>query len=248
LKLIAMAAGLALTTASYASVQLVSMAPDPVSKDLSEVIWSGAALQTGPGSVGNNDGTLPQFLQTAGGYQVQTPLHIEGVAGSQINDNGTPLDTSDDSTVFFDVTMVLNGLPGSGALQVDTVAGMQVFTQPIGQGTYQLLGTDGTLLLQGTISNALFIGIKLAGEDSGSVQSTAVSFDAGKIVDALPPAEPKIGSLSWSLLDLNLADGGGMLAPFTANLTGLFSTIPEPASISLLGFGALALLRRSRKA
>jgi hypothetical protein len=240
--------GFGLSAASYASVQLVSMSPDPVSKNLSEVIWTGAQLQTGPGSANNGDGSQPAFLQTAPGLNVQTPLPILGVTGSQLNDNGTPGDPTDDTTTFFDVSLVLTGLPGAGPLQVDNVAGMQVFTQPIGAGTYELLATDGTSLLKGTIGNALFVGVKFAGEDSGSVQSIAVTFDSGKIVDAMPVSEPKVGSLSWSLLDLNLADGGGMLAPFTANLTGLFSTIPEPASISLLGFGALALLRRSRKA
>lgn len=248
LKLISAAAGLALTTASYASVQLVSIAPDPVSKDLAEVIWTGAQLQPGPGSDNNGDGGLAQFLQVAPGYQLQTPLHIEGVAGSQLNDNGTPGDFSDDSTVFFDCKLVLTGLNIGGALSVDSVAGMQVFTQPIGAGTYELQATDGTSLLKGTIGNALFVGIKFANEDSGGVQSTVVTFDSGKIVDALPPSEPKMGSLSWSLLDLNLSgQDGGALGAFTANLTGLFSTIPEPASISFLGFGALALLRRTRK-
>jgi hypothetical protein len=239
----------ALATAADAGL-LVDFKPDPVSTLVYEIGWTGSQLVQRPGSVGNADGTLPAINQTPGGLNVQTPLYIVGVPGSTIN-------STDNSTTFYDVTLQLTGLAASGPPIQNLIpgTGMTVVYQPVGAGTFTLLSTDPdgpgallpTVLLTGTISDAVIVG--LLGQSTGSIQSSNVTFTGGVINGGSSTA-----SLSWSLLDvgggLTVVSGGGFgttLQSFDANMTGQIT--PEPATMCLmgLGLGAIAINARRRR-
>lgn len=236
------------TVASAAT--LVDYKPLPVSPTMPEFIFSGGAnpsLQSGPGVVGNADGTLPIASQTAGGLDIETPFLIPGIPGSLLH-------PTSGTTEFYDVTLVLGGLVANAS----AVASGPVLIQQLGNGTFTLFSTDPdgigpltpTLLLSGNITNNSFI--VGSGDSAGEFNSMGVTYTAGVIYNALiASGAPASGnSMSISLLDVSptlSVDGDGKLADFTANGTGQFSYVPEPASVALLGVaGAMAGLRRRR--
>jgi hypothetical protein len=242
-----MAAG----TSAVSAATLVDYKPLPVSPTTPEFVFNGGAnpsLQSGPGSIGNADGTLPVANQTSGGLDAETPFVIPGIPGSAIN--GTS-----GTTEFFDSTLSLSGLVASGP----AIPSGPILIQPLGVGSFQLFSTDPdgpgallpTLLLAGNINNASFI--VGTGTTAGEFNSLGVDYTAGVIYNAMlaAGANPNGNSMSISMLDITPAlgvDGDGRLSDFTANGTGSFSGAPEPATLSLLGIvGALAAGRRSRR-
>jgi len=246
---LALFASLVLATAADAGL-LVDFKPDPISPSMYEIGWAGDQLVQRPGSVGNADGTLmPATLQTPGGLNIQTPQYIPGIPGSTIN-------TTDNSTTFYDVTLQLTGLFATGAPVKSPIpfTTMTVVYQPVGTGTFTLLSTDPdgagpglpTVLLTGTIADAVIVG--LLGQTTGSIQSSNVLFTGGVINGGSAPA-----TLSWSLLDvgggLTVVSGGlfgTTLQTFDANMTGQIT--PEPATLCLMGLGAaVVLVKRLKK-
>jgi hypothetical protein len=244
---LALFASFALATVADASL-LVDFKPDPVSSMMYEIGWTGSQLVQRPGSVGNADGTQPPDNQTPGGLNIQTPLYIVGVPGSERN-------LADNSTTFYDVTLQLTGLAATGAPVQSAIpfTTMTVVYQPVGTGTFTLLSTDPdgggpllpTVLLTGTIADAVIVG--LLGQTTGSIQSSNVTFTGGVLNVGSSAA-----SLSWGLLDvgggLTVVSGGSFgttLQSFDANMTGQFT--PEPATLCLMGVGAVAVMASRRK-
>lgn len=236
---------------------LVDFKPDPIlnggGTDPAEVqlVQSGPSrsLTQGPGATGNGDGVaavVNPSLQTAGGLIIQTPVALPLLTpGAVVTATGS---TVYDVSLRFDSGWDLNG----SAVSNTVLPGITVVSQAVNTGRFSLVATDGTtVLLTGTITSAVING--LAGQTTGSVQSTTVTYDGGLIKNAVT-AGTLSGSLSWSLLDISsdLATSNGQLSPFNANMTGLFSTpaIPEPATMGLFGLAAAGALarRRSRKA
>lgn len=241
---------LGLSASAHAGL-LVRFDPEPVSPDLPELVWNNNLAQ-GPGAVGqhNADPKGP-------GLTLSTPLKIDGIAGGKVN--------ADNSTTFFDASLEFSGWTPSNKVVASTIqilpnppVSITTLTQPLGTTTFQLKATDGTLLLEGTISSSIIAGVQ--GTSGASVQPTldnAVSYTKGKIFDQLvADGAPTLGSFSMSLSEITSSAGAGLfvqgdyLAPFIANAYGSFSipSIPEPASLGLLGLAALASLRRIRKA
>jgi hypothetical protein len=244
---------LGLTSSSFGAL-IVDFKPDPISPTIPEVAWSGTALAEAPGSVGNSDGTTPSALQTPGGYLIQTPFVINGIPGSSLTNNNT-------ATTFYDVTLDLSGFSASPGAAATNIAGVTIVSQPLAEGAFSLWSTDPddagpaspTLLLSGTVGTAVVVG--LGGQQTGSVQSTSLTYTGGAIYDAMVAAgfQAGNGSFSWSLLDISTQGGLQLgqnqnVAAFNANMTGLFSAVPEPASLSMLALGSLALAHRRRKA
>jgi hypothetical protein len=227
---------------------LVDFKPSPISPSDPEIKLTGAGtprqLSDGTGSLGNGDGALPPGTQTVGGLIIQTPVSI--VAPGSVASTG--------GTTLYDVSLSVNGWNTTAAAVTSVIVppafpdpGLSIVSQPLGSGRFTLTATDHTtVLLTGTITNSIIVG--LSGQTTGSIQSTTVTYDGGLIKNAIT-AGTLPGSFSWSLLDISsdLAIDSGQLAPFTANMTGLFSTpvIPEPASLGLFGLvGVTAMLRR----
>src|SRR5437868_6590739 len=101
-----------LAASSIASAStLVNYKPTPVSPTTPEFLFQGGAvpsLQTGPGSIGNGDGQLPEANQTAPGLESDTPFIIPGVPGSIV-------DPVAGTTNFYDTSLLLTGLQASAA-------------------------------------------------------------------------------------------------------------------------------------
>jgi hypothetical protein len=168
------------------------------------------------------------------------------------------------STSFFDVSLHLTGLTPKGSAVVTPIAGpINMVTQLLNSGTFQLLSYSPTstdpeiLLLEGQANNATINGF--LGQGTGGVLSADVTYTKGTIYNALAQSlsvsqgTPISGSLSWSLLNINpvLAVSGSAgsytLQNFTADMTGNFEAIPEPASVGLLAVGGVALLLSRRR-
>lgn len=233
---------------------LLDLKPAPVSPVHKELRWTGAALFSDIGSIGNGDGLLPVDQQTPGGLRLQTPLYITGVPGSSNN-------VVDQSTTFFDVTLTLNGWSAIGPANATVVGGITVLSQLVGPvigggpATFRFDSTpagDGTVeLLSGYIDSAIIVGIQ--GGDTASVQSTTVHYTSGIIYNHLVSLGLATeGSLSWSLLDISnfrMPPAGGPLMAFQADMTGLYNVIPEPGLCGLFALtGLLAGRRRARAA
>lgn len=228
---------------------LLDLKPAPVSPLHKELRWTGAALFSDIGSVGNGDGLLPVDQQVPGGLRLQTPLYIPGVPGSSHN-------AADQSTTFYDVTLTLSGWSAIGPASATVVGGITVLSQLVGPivgggpATFRLDSTPAgggpVELLSGHIDSAIIVGIE--GGDTASVQSTAVRYTSGVIYNQLVALGLGTeGSLSWSLLDIDnfrMPPAGGPLMAFQADMTGLYNVIPEPGLCGLLALAGLLAGRR----
>jgi len=243
---------LGLASASYGAFiggELVNFRPLNGSPALDEIGWTGSQLVQRPGSVGNNDGTLPPDQQTPGGLNIQTPLKIVDGFGNPYP--GSTITTADNSTTFYDVTLQVTGLSAVG--NPGNFGGLVY--QWLGSGTFTFLSTGTTpqTLLTGTIDDAVVVG--LLNQTTGSIQSSTVTYTGGLIKDALVAAGGTLtdASLSWSILNVSgglKVVGTGSLATlqsFGADMTGQFNALPEPATLCLMGLGAVVVLVRRWK-
>ena len=231
---------------SVQAAQILSFEAGPISAGVPEVAYLGG-LVSGPGSVGNADGVLPPIAQTPGGLNVSTPFVIPGIPGSDIN-------AGNGSTTFYDATLILGGNVAAGPAA--TLFGV-IIGQLTGPGTFDFLSTDPdgagpllpTLLLSGTISAGAIGGF--AGGNTASFQSNTVTYTGGAIFAAMLASNyTNVGDVSIAMVDVSpaLAEVRGVLQPFNANASGLFSAVlvPEPTSLAAVGVAAAAMLGRRR--
>ncbi|MCY2925275.1 MAG: hypothetical protein NT031_07530 [Planctomycetota bacterium] len=245
-----------------ASFNIATFQPEPASATIPEFIWgpvnqnppeffSGAgAIGTGFGVSGPGDGQLPAVQQQPPGLLVVTPYNISGIPGGINSPSGTS---------FYDATLkIVPVAPATLGFRPSGPAGSLggIVVQPLGAARFEIWSTDPieaagdvenpVLLLSGLAETAEIKG--LLGDVQGLTLSALVTYDGGAIL-AASGLSGVGGSFSWALNDvnppLNINSTTGFLVPFSANGNGQFS-IPEPASMALLGLTALPLLRRKR--
>ena len=233
------------TLASCASAAtLVDFKPAPVSPTSPEFSFGAGPVPSfsdAAGASGNGDGELPEAAQSSPGLLVETPFIIGGIPGSLVKAS---------STDFYDVSLVMTGLFASGPA---TSAG-GLFTQPLGPGAFSFLSTDPigpggpTLLLSGTIDTSSFI--VGTGNAASEFNAFGVTYTGGVILPFLlnvgGSASGNSMSISRTDVSPNLSINGqtGFLNDFTANGTGLFNFVPEPASLAVLAMGGMLAVRR----
>ncbi len=258
---------LGVSASAMAAVQLASFEAGPISKSLPEIKWDVTQLVqlqtdfTGSGSLTSGDGDLPVSQQAAPGLSLQIPAPLSFV-GSGLH--GMNLNTPDGSTLFYDTSLVLSGWERTA----NATSYNGVLWQPLGphlQGgqtaTFSFYATHWTptqadkLLLQGYVDDATLIG--LDGGGVATILSNTVHYTGGAVYDQLIAQGGDLtGKLSWTL-DLSpdpvgilqLDRSGANIAPFNANMSGLFNVnaIPEPATLSMLGIGCGLLMLRARR-
>jgi hypothetical protein len=226
-------------TASAATI--VDWKPQPTSPGIAEFVWNGAFLDEGPGNLSNGDGQLPRNLQTPGGLDMSTPFTINGVPGSEI-------DLVTGATTFMDAQLTINGFAATGPAGVV----FNTAVQPLGNGDFTLTSTTGVLLLHGTVQSSTITGN--IGSSAGAVFSANnVQYDSGLIFNALVAAGGSLSANDFSFSFVSVTPsiaigGGGFLAPFTTDATGLYQAdvVPEPMTLGVAAasFGLLGLRRR----
>jgi len=142
-----------------------------------------------------------------------------------------------------------NVTPVGAAVQVGTTA-IQSFTG----GTFSLYDPNNTLLLSGLVGNSTLTGV-VGPPGTGALFSTTLTTPTGGTLASL--IAPGSVALSISLSNVNggagfsisPVGGPGTLQNFVADATVQIdgNPVPEPASLSVLGLGAVALLRRRRR-
>jgi hypothetical protein len=246
------------TQRANASVELLTWSPVPTSGATEINYDTTAGLQTGPGAIGNGDGTLPVTAQTPGGLQsdtiVNVPLPIPGSFPSSLLTGGTG---------FYDTTLVFGGLaPVGSAVSINLGGGLYEDSQVLGSGTFALYSTTPalygnpateTLLLGGTITAATVVtGIDM-GTSGAAFNSQGVTYTGGAIVTYLPSYAILSGndmSVSMTTIAPPFSINGmtGQLNSFTANATGLFDiNTPEPATLGIMTLVGSSLLVRRRR-
>src|SRR4051812_18967299 len=226
--------------ASFAVCSLVSAAtivdfkPNPVSPTTPEFQFSRAlgggvpVFRGALGSTSNNDGNLPVQNQVSPGLDIETPFILAGP--------GSVNDVPAGTTHFYDASLQF---PAGLQANAPAVNAGGVLIQQLSPGSFKILSTGPApiLLLSGNMSAASFV---VGVGNAGSVFSSQdVNYTGGIIFNALVGAGGTVNgnSMSISMTDvipnLNIA-GDGFLADFTANATGLFNAVPEPASLTLI--------------
>jgi len=232
-------------------IELLNWAPvpDSIQPPFSEINYTGANLQTGPGAIGNGDGNLPPANQTPGGLQVDTTLNapIPFSFADSIFTGGTG---------YYDVSLTFTGLAPVGA--AFQAGGIDI--QALGSGTFTFTATPvapaaGITILTGTIAGADITGAD--GGQAGAVfDAHGVTYTGGAIFAAFPanfmPAGNDMSiSMTGVIPQFGINAASHQLNPFTSDATGLFDVqVPEPATLSLglIGVGALVLRRSRRRA
>ena len=199
---------------------ILSFEPDPASPTTAEFVYDGTTLGVGPGA----DPTLGS-------------LHL-------VSPYGGP---------FAGASLTLMGLADLAPTVTYGFYGATGFVQPLGSGTFTFMASDKiTTLLTGTIDSAMIAGILSNAAGGVLTFDAAVKYTGGTILAASPYKVDDRGEFSWSLLLYDGAtfglDGSSQLLGFDANGVGQFNiTVPEPAAMSLLALGAVAVLRRRKK-
>jgi hypothetical protein len=235
---------------AWASLLVLDFKPAPFSPFQSEIVWDGVRLQTGPGAVGNADGTLPPDQQTPGGLQIDTNLFPhQPIPGAVEN-------TTTGSYAFYDVTLELTGLTADGPAQfLDPI-----IVQKLSPGTFRFMSTDPDgagpaerkLMLAGEILHSRLVGTLGSPTAALLSENYDVMYGGEGLGEAF--GGRNLGYLVFSLSEINAfvvyPDNFGdlQLQPFEANATGQFGiTIPESGLIlAMLPISIFTIRRRFR--
>jgi hypothetical protein len=244
-------------------VQLASWMPIPntTSSAYPEINYTAAGLQTGAGAIGNTpgDGNLPPSQQMPGGLELDTVAYapVPYSFNSSIYTGGTG---------YYDTSLTFTGLAPVGPAQQINFGTFIQDSQALGPGTFTLTATDvspvnSEVLLMGTVTGATLVTGVDGGTSGATFNADGITYTGGAIVASLPSyAELSGNDMSISMVTVNPPFGvstqTGQLNPFTSNATGIFdlnlsganTSVPEPATLSVLALGAGSLMLRRRQA
>jgi hypothetical protein len=248
--LTALAAGVLLAAGPAAhALTIVNFVPSPLSGGQSEFVYTGGAtgqLTAGPGATGNGDGNLPLAQQTAGGLNIGVPFLVTdaGIGGKQVN-------AAAGSTTFFDVSLVLSGF----AADMNAIDAAGQTFQHLGAGSFQLVSTNGVLLLSGTSTGATINALLAQPRNTaGAFATNNVTYTGGALAPFLDLSQK--GGFSFAMVDVtptvNTDPQTQRLGRFEANATGEFfgaAAVPVPSSVVAGGalLAGVVVVRRIRR-
>jgi hypothetical protein len=231
--------------------------PDGGSPTFPVIDYTGSALTTGIGAIGNGDGNLAPSLQLPGGLQVDTPFNVP-----------IPYSFTDSTftggTGYYDATLTFSGLAAIGPASTSTVGPFVQDSQLLGSGSFTLTSTSvapasSVVLLTGTIAGASVVTGFQGGNAAAAFNADGVTYTGGLLVTGLPATYVlSDNDMSISMTGVTPAIGvnptTGQLNAFNADATGLFdinvndNVVPEPGMLSLLAFGVGSMaMRRARR-
>jgi hypothetical protein len=267
----AAAVGLLAGSSAHAAL-LVDFKPNP-SDSKPEITFTQVGpdrvLAAGLGAIGTGDGEA--YVQSAtamasGGLFLQTPVVIPTIGFIPVAHYGGTVTPT--ATTFEDTTLVLSDLKAAGSDILTLIpdpdgpgplTGISIITQAFTPGHFELWSTAPTdspsgeaLLLSGDISGLLVTGIVGSQSSSMYTGNLSITYTGGAILSAWEATGgTNMGDLSISLLNLIPSVAGdpppGQLQPFISDATGIFSAVPEPSALGLMGLSSLALIARRRK-
>jgi len=193
-----------------------------------------------PGSI--NSGAIPPLGTTLWHVSKFDLTGFAGLIGAQTVNSAT-LTIPDQNTTR-------NGTPSTQDFVAEHFEAQSSTTIVAGDGTVAALTALGTVIPTGGTGNAsststvtVDVTAQVAADLAAgrTLSSYRIGHDLGGVPASLSP-----GGSNYSIDDSNGAGGGW--GGFTGNLTSLTIdyTIPEPATATLLGLGALAMVRRKR--
>jgi hypothetical protein len=175
----------------------------------------------------------------------------DSVPGTTGNQN-TNIEFTDFLDVIPDVTtsiasFTLSGLTATGPAQTFGTLVIQNFTG----GSFSLYDPSNNLLLSGSLGSSALTGVAGPPGTASLFTTSLTSATGGSLASQILPGSL---SLSFSMTNVNGGAGfstsDGFLQPFQTDasvlIAGTQTQAPEPSTLGLLGFGAIALIVRRR--
>lgn len=212
--------------------------------------WTNGPL--GSNTAGSGDGTLRKAANGSGGgpYVASGSIYFAGFSSTP-NTNGGQLALEDTTAISGLKTVVAQ-------IEIGEAFGYDLYNRADAVLSYSYIPTGGSSTVNGSFSSTAFTSL-LASVDTGETFPNPVTGDDEPLYRNLRAYQWDLSGIAGTVTSISVAFNGVQHAQlYSAQLdqstaihgTNVFSpaAVPEPTSMAALGLGALALLRRRRKA